>query len=236
MAFTPLPPRSKQIPPVFPPFLNVFSQASAIVAKLQAGQTTAAQLESENRQIQTEIYEVIHEIANIPIANGRSPGVEWHWILSSCVETHILQSNYDELLNRHLNCPCEITADIYADLVQKHRGLRGLYEQAFKSRVALQVGLQRFAMQPNNPPRVRVSGYFMAIADLITITARWCPYFHLSRGAYTWVQTRLGLTPLQDDKSVVGLQNVCAVYDFCQSFGANLLTRSRTCFTVDNGP
>lgn len=167
---------------MFPLFLNVFSRASAIAAKLQTGQTTAAQLESENRQIQTEIYDVIHEIANIFLADGGSPGAEWHWILSSCVEAHILQSNYDELWNRHLNCPCEITADIYAELVRKHHSLRGLYEQALKSHVALQVGLQRFARQPSDPPRVRASGYFVGIPGLRTIAVRWCPYFHLSRG------------------------------------------------------
>ena len=104
-----------------------------------------------------EIHKIIREIADTPILEKKPPGLEWRWILSSGVESQILQSNYDELRNNHLTGSCEITEEVYAKMVRRYDNLQRSYKQALKNHAALQDGLQRLTQQPPDPLGVRVS-------------------------------------------------------------------------------
>ena len=156
----------KHAPPTLSPFLKtssvlinqVSARASALVAQLQASQSTTVQLQSENQRIKSEIYGVIHEITDAFIPNEGLPSPEWCQILSSCVEAQILQSNYEVLWARHLKSPLMITADIYTEMARRHDNLRGSYRQALASYAALQDGLQNLSRQPTIPLNVSLLG------------------------------------------------------------------------------
>lgn len=126
--------------------------------------TASAQLKLENQRIKTEIFKIVDEVVDTFTPGEELTSQEWYWVLSSCVEAQILQSNYDDLWERHLNSSCAITADLYAEMVRKHKDLQRLYEQALKSHAVLQDGIQRFTLQLTVPPGVRT---FMPIALLL---------------------------------------------------------------------
>lgn len=128
------------------------------------------QLQSENQQIKTDIYKIVHGITDICIPDElTSP--EWYWILTSCVETQILQSNCDELEKKHMNSSREITADLYAEMVRGYNNLRRLYEQALKSHAALQDGHKRFTRQLTSFS-VHPSLQFVVLINLTILAAQ----------------------------------------------------------------
>lgn len=144
-----------------------------------------AKLQSENQRIKTEIYETVHGITQVRVPDEEVSSTDWCWILSACVETQILQTNHEELWDRHLNSPCEITADIYAEMVRKHGDLRRLYEQALKSHAALQDGYNRFARQLTIPCSVRPHLPLVALANFTTLAAQRPSTSQPPRGAET---------------------------------------------------
>ena len=131
---------------------GVSNRVSSITAQIRANEVAAAQLQSENQQIKTEIYKIIHEITDTSLILGEeAPNPEWFWILSSRVETQMLQYNYDELWNSRLHSPSEITADLYAAMIRKHNNLLGLYKQTLESYTVLQDDLQRLTWRLTTP-------------------------------------------------------------------------------------
>lgn len=112
------------------------------------------QLQLENQQLKADIYGIIHEITDTFTSGERLPSPEWYRLLSSGAENQILQSNYDELWDSHINFPCEITAGLYGKLVQRHDSLRRLYDQTLTSHMALEDGPQHLTQLFTNPSSV----------------------------------------------------------------------------------
>lgn len=125
------------------------------MARLQASQANAPQLQSENQQTKIEIHKIIREIVDSSALDKSPLDPEWCWILSSSAEINFLQANYDELWNKHVKSSCEITSDLYAKMVQRHDDLRRLYEWTQNSCAELQDLLHTLTRQLTDPSGVR---------------------------------------------------------------------------------
>lgn len=97
--------------------------------------------------MEAEIYHIINEVVNTSPVLGQALSPEWRAVLHSDVGLQQLQSNYEELYNRHMANPHEITLDLYTRMNERYNLLRNSYMNLAKDHAALKDGLECLTRQ-----------------------------------------------------------------------------------------
>lgn len=137
--------------------------------------TTAARLQSENQAIKSEISRIINEVANTSFL-GQPLRPEWCAAIRSRLDIQHLQSNYEELYNRHMGTPHEITCDAHTDILKKYSLLHKSYINLVKGHAVLKDELERVTQQFTRAADVcnAIARYFAPRANG---TTAWTPPF-----------------------------------------------------------
>jgi hypothetical protein len=98
-----------------------------------------------------EIHNIINEVANTPSIISRILSPEWCTGIRSGVELQHLQSSYEELYNRHMANPHEITSDLYTKMTKSYGLLRDSYMNLVKDHAVLKDDLERLTWQLAKP-------------------------------------------------------------------------------------
>ena len=132
---------------------NTQDRVFALTVQLR---TAATQLQSENQKMKAEMYNIINEVVDItPQFLGDTLRPEWRATMRSDIGIQQLQSDYEELYNRHMTNPHEITPDLYTKMIERYSLLRNSYVSLVRDHAVLKDDLERLIRQLEKPTDVR---------------------------------------------------------------------------------